>query len=240
MLDNPFGLTRCKKLETRHRTITKGEPTVYYHTYFEPKGLDKQQRRSAIDEFKHPSTKGNKQISNEMIDYALTEFFRIYTINKFDTILGIPSSSGLVKKVIDKIVQNGFKGMVFYKGFRKTRIRNIKLKQWIVDRENSLKTKEKVPKSFNHVRKLHYDKVSKSSLYPTRFRRYIENLLEINFYRPTGLCGNEKDLWHKKILVIDDTIGEGFTMNEVVRLLTPYTAKENIIGFTIMKDIADK
>lgn len=238
---NYFNLTPCKKMSLRRRTICSGEPTVWYHTYFEPKNLNKHERRYAIDSFKHPKNEEEQRMSDEMLCYALTEFFKVHDVNEFDTILGIPSSSNIVKKTIDSIVSAGFKGNVIYKGFRKTRIRNVKLKTWIIDREKSIKTKHKVPQSFNRSRKLHYDKVSKSSLFPTRFRRYVENLLELNFNRGTlGGPSGIKDadtIFNKKVLVVDDTVGEGFTLTESVRLLKPYT--KHVVGFTVMKDIAN-
>ncbi len=232
-MDHPFNLTKCKKLSLRRRTIAKGEPTTYYHTYYEPKGLNKHQRRIAIDSFKHPKTFDEKRTSDKMVEYAINEFLKVHDINEFDTILGIPSSSGIVKKIIDKFVLNGFKGPVFHRGFKKTRIRNVKLKKYILDRELSLKTKEKVPQSFQRTRKLHYDKVSKASLFPTRFRRYVEGFLNFDFYK---LTKTNKDLLKKNVLVVDDTFGEGLTMCEAVKLLKPYTNK--ITGFTVMKDIS--
>jgi len=229
-MDNPFNLTKCKTLTKRRKTIAKGEPTTFYYTYYEPKGLDKQGRRYAIDHFKHPETGEDRQTSDEMINYAVEEFLKVHTINDFETILGVPSSSKIIKKIIDAFIQHGFSGTVIYKAFEKTRIRNVKLNQSMLDREPSLKTKEKVPKSFERTRKLHYDKVAKASLYPTRFRRYLTNLLV-----PTPHWGFKvSNVKQQKVLVVDDTFGEGLTMTEVYKILQPYTSE--IIGFTVMKD----
>jgi hypothetical protein len=223
---NNFGLSFCKKTSLRRRTLSG--ITSYYYTYFTPKGLNKHNRVYAINSFKHPNTEECKIIASDMINHSVYTFVSEVDLNQFDVILGMPSSSPVVKTVIDKLVFDcGFEGNVFYKGFRKTRIRNTRLKQQVLSRESSLKTKEKVPEAFNHTRQLHYDKVSKISLFPTRFRRYVENVFELNV--------NPTELINKKILVIDDTIGEGFTMCEVTRMLSPYTS--NVIGFTVMKDI---
>lgn len=235
-MDNCFNLTKCKKVDLRHRTLSG--KIMYYLTYFEPKGLDKQGRRYAIDHFKHPSTKEEKCISNQMIEYAIDEFLKIYDINQFDIILGMPSSSGVVKKIIDKLKNKGFYGDVVYKGFVKNRMRNTYLREDLLNRESSLKTKEKVPKSFTISRTLHYDKVAKSSLFPTRFRRYVGGLLRINFNR--GLNRNSgiqrlSTLFNKKVLIVDDTFGEGLTLREAMDRLNPYT--KNVIGFTVMKDM---
>jgi hypothetical protein len=215
-------------LDLRHRTLAGN--TVYYHTYFEPKGLDKSGRRYAIDSFKHPATKEDKVTSEYMIDYALEEFYKKHNLNEFDIILGLPSSSRVVSKTIDRIKARGFAGTVVYKGFTKSRMRNTYLRQELVDREKSVKTKEKVPKSFNDSRRLHYDKVSKSSLFPTRFRRYVAGLLNL-YIDPLTLVD-------KKVLLVDDTFGEGLTLCDACDTLKPYT--KNVIAFTVMKDMSQK
>lgn len=225
-----FKLTKCKTLNRRRRTLCG--TTAFYHVYFEPIGLDKHDRRVAIDSFKHPKTSLDRIKSREMMFYAMGEFLQQHDINEFDVILGVPSSSSIVKKIIDTfILVAGFKGKVSYKGFTKTRIRNVKLKQSVIDGENSLKTKVCVPRAYQDTRKLHYDKVSKASLFPTRFRRYFENFLQLNVSNPNCLQG-------KNILVVDDTFGEGLTMCEVVRILKPYT--DRVLGFSVMKDMAIK
>lgn len=227
---SPFNLTKCRKTSLRRRTLCGR--TVWYHTYFEPKGLNKHQRRDAIDRFKHPKSELDKVLSSNMIIESLLIFLQEYDINEFDIIIGTPSSSDVVKRVIDKILMDcDFKGVAIYKGFKKTRVRNIKLNRHLVDREQSPKTKEKVPESYQHSRRLHYDKVSKVSYFPTRFRRYFENFLELNI-KNTDLIKN------KKVLVVDDTFGEGLTMCEISRILEPYT--KQVVGFTVMKDISAK
>lgn len=228
-METPFNLTLCHNNLPRRRTLSG--TTCYYHVYFEPKGLDKHQRRIAIDSFKHPKTAVDRKTSHVMIDYAVGKFLQQYDMNDFDVILGVPSSSNIVQKIIDILAfESGFigRGYVNYKGFVKTRIRNVKLKQHIIDQESSVKTKIKVPKAYQCTRRLHYDKVSKVSLFPTRFRRYFENFLQLNV--PDRSC-----LLDKRVLVVDDTFGEGLTMCEVVRLLTPYTS--DILGFMVMKDM---
>lgn len=227
MIITNFNLTKCKKLTIRRRTLAG--TTSYYYTYFEPKGLDKHSRRFAIDSFKHPQTKEDRKTSDKMIDYAIVEFLKQHDINEFDTIIGLPSSSKVVTTIVNNLINRGFKGYIQYKGFVKTRIRNVKLKKHIIDHEGSLKTKEKVPEAYKHIRKLHYDKVARVSLFPTRFRRYFENFLSLN-------VNNINCLKNKTVLVVDDTFGEGLTMCEVCRILKPYT--NNVIGFTIMKDYA--
>jgi orotate phosphoribosyltransferase-like protein len=227
-IKNPYNLTKCKKTSIRRRTLCGR--TVWYYTYHEPKGLDKRQRRSAIDSFKHPQSELEKIVSSNMISEALFEFLKERDINEFDLIIGVPSSSGVVKTVIDKILSDcDFKGAAIYKGFKKTRVRNVKLKQHALDRENSEKTKTIVPSAIQHSKRLHYDKVSKVSYFPTRFRRYVENFLRLDI-------ANSSLLTNKKVLVVDDTFGEGLTLCEVSRILEPYT--KNVVGFTIMKDVS--
>lgn len=228
-MDNkPYNLTKCKKTSIRRRTLCGR--TVWYHTYFEPKGLDKHQRRFAIDRFKHPISEHDKLTSSNMISESLYQFLQEHDINEFDIVIGTPSSSDVVKRVIDKILMDcDFQGAAIYKGFRKTRVRNVKLKQEVIDRERSQKTKQKVPESYHCSRTRHYDKVSKVSYFPTRFRRYVENFLELNIE-------NVNLIKNKKVLVIDDTFGEGLTMCEISRILEPYT--KSVIGFTIMKDVS--
>jgi hypothetical protein len=194
--------------------------------------LDKQQRRFAIDRFKHPKSERDKIVSSNMISESLYEFLQEHDINEFDIIIGTPSSSDVVKRIIDKILMDcEFQGIAVYKGFKKTRVRNVKIKQEVINRESSVKTKVLVPPAIQHSRRLHYDKVSKVSYFPTRFRRYIENFLELNI-------SNVNLLKNKNILVVDDTFGEGLTMCEISRILEPYTKR--VVGLTVMKDISQK
>ncbi len=226
-----FKLSKCRKLSVRHRTLCGR--TAYYHTYFEPRGLDKHDRRVAIDSFKHPKTKLDKRISDEMVEYAVSEFLKMYKVDDFDIMIGIPSSSNIVSKIIAGFREAGFNKTVLEKSLKKTRIRNIKLKTDVLDRENSLKTKLLVPKSYTFIRKNYYDKVSKVSLFPTRFRRYFENFLKFTDWAEYWLEGDFKN---KSVLVIDDTFGEGLTMCEVSRMLEPYTTQ--VLGFSVMKDMS--
>jgi hypothetical protein len=227
-MENPYNLTKCKKTTLRRRTLCGR--TVFYHTYFEPKGLGRRDRRVAIDSFKHPKSEQDKILSSNMIIESLLNFLQEHDINEFDLILGVPSSSDVVKRVIDKILSDcDFHGAAIYKGFRKTRVRNVKIKQHIIDSESSLKTKTLVPPAIQRSKHRHYDKVSKVSYFPTRFRRYVENFLQLNIENPNLLM-------NKKVLVIDDTFGEGLTMCEISRILEPYT--KDVIGFTVMKDVA--
>lgn len=229
-MENPYNLTRCKKTSLRRRTLSGR--TVWYHTYWEPKGLDKHQRRDAINRFKHPESELDKVMSSNMISESLYEFFQEHNVDDFDIIIGTPSSSNVVKRIIDKILMDcDFKGAAIYKGFKKTRVRNVKLKQELIQRESSLKTKTVVPSAIQHSKRLHYDKVSKVSFFPTRFRRYVENFLELNI-------SNTNIIKNKRVLVIDDTFGEGLTMCEISRILEPYT--KSVIGFTVMKDVSGK
>jgi hypothetical protein len=228
-MENPFNLTKCKKLSERHRTI--GGVTYYYHTYYEPRGLNKNDRVTSIHAFKHPRSPLEKALSNEMIDYSVGEFLKVHNIQDFDYIIGIPSSSKIIKQIIDKLSSSNFKGQSIYRGFKKTRVRNIKLKKEVIDGEGSIWTKNEVPKSFKRTRELHYDKVSKVSFFKTSYRRYLENILTLNLSNPQSLQG-------KRVLVVDDTFGEGLTMCEVFRILKPYTI--NVIGFTVMKDTSQK
>lgn len=227
-MENPYNLTKCKKVSIRKKTL--GGRRIWYYTYYEPKGLNKKQRCFAINKFKYPQSELDKIISSNMISEALFEFLKECDINKFDLIIGIPSSSNVVETVINKILSDcDFYGVAIYKGFKKTRVRNVKLKHHVLERENSEKTKTIVPSAIQHSKRLHYDKVSKVSYFPTRFRRYVENFLQLNIANPNLLT-------NKKVLVVDDTFGEGLTMCEVCRILEPYT--KNVIGFTVMKDIS--
>ncbi len=227
-MDNPFNLTKCNKLSLRRRTL--GDGVVHYHTYFEPRGLDKYGRRFAIDSFKHPKTREDRNVSDAMITYSINEFLKVYQPESFDIIIGLPSSSGVVKRIVSRLLESNISNKAFLRGFDKTRMRNVKLKQWMIDRESSEKTKEKVPESFEQSKRLHYDKVSKSSLFPTRFRRYIENIIKLNIPIPL--------LYNKNVLLVDDTFGEGLTLCEASGILQPHC--KSVIGFTVMKDICAK
>ena len=119
-METPFNLTHCRKTSLRRRTLAG--TTCYYHVFYEPKGLDKHQRRVAIDSFKHPKSNLDKAIAELMIRRAVREFLEHHSIDDFDVILGVPSSSRVVKTIIDILITDcGFKGLVSYKGFKKTR-----------------------------------------------------------------------------------------------------------------------
>lgn len=97
----PFKLTKCKKKYNRRRTLSV--ETIFYNTFFEPKGLSRSERRFSIDTFKHPLSKRHKIISERMIENSLTEFFERNNINQWDIIGGVHSSSSVVKKILKSI-----------------------------------------------------------------------------------------------------------------------------------------
>lgn len=228
-MNNCFNLTACKKLSLRRRTLAGR--TVYYHTYFEPKGLDRAGRRFAIDEFKHPSSSNNKAVSEAMIDYALSEFLKVHDINEFDIIAGIPSSSGVVRKIINKLNNLYPNKLIIPKLFIKTRMRNVSINERMIYEESSLKTHEKALPSLRTSKYKHYDKVAKVSLFPTRFRRYVDGFLKLD-------DAYKAIITNKKILLIDDTIGEGLTLCESGSILKPYV--NDVVAFTVVKDFCSK
>lgn len=229
IMNNTFNLTPCKKLSLRHRTLAG--KTVYYHTYFEPKGLDKAGRRYAIDEFKHPSSLNNKAVSEMMIDYALYEFFKMHDINEFDVIAGIPSSSRVVRKILNNINKLYPNKLIIPKLFDKTRMRNVSVNQRMIFEEASLKTHEKAAPALFESISMHYDKVAKVSLFPTRFRRYVDGFLKLN----EAYLSVIKD---KRVLLVDDTFGEGLTLCESSNILKKYV--KSVIAFTVLKDYSTK
>ena len=224
----PFNLTMCNKIHNRKRTLA-GE-TIFYDTYFEPKNITKQDGNLAIQEFKHPSNNTNKTFGNIMIEIALEEFFNTYNIKEFDVIGGIHSHSKVVKKILNIIKKKYPNTFIINELILKTRMRNTYINQALIDHESSLKTKEKVPISLNLSKKLHYDIVSKASLFPTRFRRYVHGLVKVN-------DNYIKDITNKRVLLIDDTFGEGLTLCESSRLLKPYI--KSLRCFTVMKDFCN-
>lgn len=226
--EKPFNLVPCKKIKTRKRTL--GGETIFYHTYFEPKDLNREERISVIHRFKYPETLEDKYTSDSMVQYSVEQFFKIHNISDFDYICGLHSSSKVVKNIL-KVIKNKYPLVnLIPELISKTRMRNMFIREEILNKDYSLKTKEIVPISFNCSKTKHYDKVSKVSYYPARFRRYFGGFLKINEKYMDLIKG-------RRILLIDDTFGEGLTLCESSRLLKPYI--KSLTCFTVMKDFCN-
>jgi hypothetical protein len=229
---NPFGLSTYQHNDLRKRTLNGY--TFYYACTFQPKNITKPEMQAATQKFKRPTTKKDLEISNRMIKDSVVLFDDMpsFGFKLFDVILLVPSSSSAVKRIYKEIEPRlDHNTLVIERPLQKTRIRNVKLLDWQLDREPSLKTRQRVNECYASFRKKHYDKVTRMHYIPTRFRRYFSN-----FFKWNRMWVHFADLRDKRILVVDDTFGEGVSLREIMWMLDIGVRPKMMCGFSVMRD----
>lgn len=228
----PFGLSTFRDNELRRRTIS--DYTFYYHCIFKPKNIEKSLAANATQSFKNPTNEEDYKEGNRMISDSVSMFDQLpcFGFKTFNVILYIPSSSNAVNRIkleINKKVSSDC--IIVGKPFVKTRIRNLQILQSQLDRENSTKTKRMIYDCYFKIRKNQYDRVTRMHYIPTRARRYFTNFFKWDKKIDlTNLVG-------KNILVVDDTLGEGISLREVMWLIEKDLKPNLLCGFVVMKDI---
>lgn len=201
--------------------------TIRYLVAFEPTGLDRDKRIKGMKKFKDFFT--SFRTANNMMHealYFLNEFFPVN--DNVDVVLFAPSTSNALNVCASRFEQH-FNAKVYRDAFAKNKMSDIQLRTDILNKECS-KSQREIPQYFENVKRAHENDDAKVSYISASRRRYIKNLVKLNI-DPELLKG-------KRVLVVDDTIGEGVTFYNIHEALKE-AGVENEMYFAVMRDFTN-
>jgi hypothetical protein len=145
-------------------------------------------------------------------------------INSFDYVISPKSSSPLLKTFLDELKNKSDKPIYVNDMFLKNDVENIWLDLDTAKNELSNKYFNKLIKAFDKTKNVEGRPLKLQPL--TKFqRKYIRDLLIVNPNHENMLT----DMLFKKVLIVDDIITTGKTLNDIKTLLS----KLNINGVTL-------
>lgn len=173
---------------------------------------------------------------NQMINIGLKEFEQINNIelSKFDLIISPTSSAPLnnhIMNIIRKKVAGG-KTLVVSDVMMKKAIKDIKYMAELVAREKSIETKKQAPDLYQGLLKnpeeLYAVKMVKASFrrYFTEFYKWSDGIDWLSLFKAAT---------RGRVLLVDDTKGEGVTIKEMVRVMSDIGAW-HIFAFILLLD----
>lgn len=211
-----------------------GVSNIFYAYYFSPsdKTIKTDNRlhkinsiRTAIKSYSDPLVVSGV---DKMIEFSLNRFNILKPLSSFDTIIPLKSSSPLNDVIANKLKQkNG--ADVLSDLIVKDVINNISVD--LPDSETNPKTLAYLGDILDKFSKIP-DEEFKSKMVPSSFRRYISKFLKFNSKYDKSVFDKVNG---KRILVIDDTLGEGSTLKEIQRLLYQYSP-QSVDYFVFIKD----
>jgi hypothetical protein len=176
-------------------------------------------------ELKYLSSSVVKESVSKMIDEALNKFDMYHLISDFTLVISPKSSAPLNNLIMEKIKQRkrGDLPMIIPDAMVKNAIRNIKVNWDLVQREPSQKTKKIIPTYYKSLMNNPDDLYAVKKV-PASYRRYFVDFLKwsdnINPFWISYTANNGK------VLLVDDTVGEGVTVQEMVRQLSKYNPNQ--------------
>jgi hypothetical protein len=158
--------------------------------------------------------------------------FGLNSITTFDIVFPLPSQFS-ANKLILKIYREINPNATFLdEPFIKKISQEIRYDPSEVSREGSSLSLPLVDAYFKSFRETYFDRLFEIKNVRATLRRYIYNFMAIQewckYYLPYLVNG-------KRILLIDDTIGEGVTLREAANLILPFNPK-SITSFTVLRD----
>jgi hypothetical protein len=206
------------------RIRKKSHLGIRYLVAFEPTGLSRDQRIKGMKKFKDffTSFRTANDMLHEAIDF-LNDFFPVD--ENVDVVLFAPSTSNALRVCAGRFEQM-FKAKVYRDAFAKNKMVDIQLRTDILNRECA-KSQKEIPQYFENVKRAHKNDDAKVSYISSSRRRYIKNLVRLTI-DPELLKG-------KRVLVVDDTIGEGVTFHNIHEVLKE-AGVENEMYFAVMRD----
>ena len=198
----------------------------------------KEESLSVVRKFKAART--SKEVSvikdgfcefSDAIDYNGFKF-GIDSITAFDIVLPLPSqfsANRLISKIYKEINPNA---KFLDEPFIKKMSQDIRYNSSQVLREGSSLSLPLVDAYFKSFKETYFDRPFEIKNVRATLRRYIYNFMAIQgwckHYLPYLVNG-------KRILLIDDTIGEGVTLREAANLIRPFNPK-SITSFAVLRD----
>lgn len=149
-------------------------------------------------------------------------------------IVALPSHSKL-NELIVKRFQLKHKNLMSYGTFEKLMSDELVLDMEKVEREPSArKNKERIVKYYNNLKATHGGQPFEVKFITANFRRYFYNFLTFK-HDPTHQAFNT--LVNGNIMLVDDTIGEGNTLKEAIRILKSGQVVPNrVLCYAFLRD----
>lgn len=211
-----------------------------HYSKFQPcKVMNKNQRLNGVRSFKNPKSTFEKLTSDNMIETAVKGFlnalktngnkFEIESIEQIDSIIILPSQFSANNRIAEYFKQN-FTNKVYENVFEKRLCNDILYYKWWIKMEEQ-KNMAFVMEQIENSKKAHLNELFEVKKFGANIRRYLYNLLKfsIDLHSVIDMIEN------KNVLLVDDTIGEGTTLRDAMRLLEKFNPK-NIMSFTVMRD----
>lgn len=171
---------------------------------------------------------------SRMVDTALDKFLSVHPLSSFTLVISPKSSAPLNNLVMGKIkaLHKGGPPMIVPDAMVKNAIKNIKVDWDLVGSEGSEKTVAAVPQ-FHKSLMNNPEALYAVKKVPASYRRYFTNFLRwadgLNpFYISYAASQG-------RVLLVDDTVGEGATVLEMARQLKQYNPNE-ILVFSMFLD----
>lgn len=186
---------------------------------YEPRGLINR-KKEGIDQvmgaqwFKRPPSLLQKFIGTNLMKLCFQNFIKTNIMDIIDVIGTIESTSSRNKELIEYIKELYPRKQYCPEVIQKQLRKNVSFE--LIDSEKSKKTTPLVKsyiKSINIYTPNTRFRISKT---PASIRRYLQNFLKYN---------KKYNIKNKTILLCDDTIGEGITLSEAVKILYEMGAK---------------
>ncbi len=232
-----FGYERTSPILRKHRFLKVKGP---YFVWFEPaEWMDHDDRKDAIHRFKNPLTPADLVTSNCMIESAIDGFqeaiankghkYGIGGLNHFSAVIPLPSKASTTARICDILKVHCSSLTAYHNVFYK------KLTQDVLLYEDEILAEERGENSLawalwrlECMKKSHFGKPFEAKFSAMSLRRSIYNFMGLNVESLPAIQG-------KNILLVDDTIGEGISLREALRLLLPFSPK-SVTSFTVVKD----
>lgn len=199
-------------------------------------GKSKEEIKNSIDqcrrELKNLNDPNIIENVSKMVNVSLNEFEKSYPITSFDVIVYPVSSGKMNDLIISELKKRTDKPLVTL-SFVKNITKYIKLDDDLLSKSKSEKTKNLVPLVYKALMK-NPEKIYAVKNVRASLRRYFHNFLRWeNDIESIKLVSSLKS---GKILIVDDTIGEGATLKEMLKQIISINTESEIVAYIPFKD----
>jgi hypothetical protein len=239
-----FSFREEEKSRLVKRSVEKGKSIRYYCFYYQPTTATKEDALQRVRRIKQVEDFDKSSIC-WMMDKSLSGIENFYWASdgvellpeNFSLIIPLPSEAPLVDYMMERIaVRTAEKRNVVLKNLTSGLLKKLSYEDVMID-ENLLtwewsdKTEPYVRRYMEAVRNWGEEQFEIKKI-NGRVRRYIYNFLGINENHPAF----KSLLTAKRILLVDDTIGEGATFNEAARVISELNPCVSINALTLVRD----
>jgi hypothetical protein len=171
-----------------------------------------------------------------MVEVAVGRFCQLIDPNSFDAVVSVPSTSALVSILAQEFVKEfNLKRETDIRWYPNLLKKNLfsNVTVYPLGNEMSLRTSERIDAMKRQYADLHEEVEAKRIV--ASYRRYVFDWFRLGKnWTPERL----KEEWAnvKRVLLVDDTIGEGKTFTEVIRLLAEICPHVKFTCFVLVKD----